>query len=139
MWLHLNSNISLLDFGKGYFRFPHPTFPPCIIKIIMTLSSFVELISHLPSPFANLKRLKIYPEYVTPEAEDQTKPEVDMPTEVKNYLLDSSPGATFTMVSPEVSFCLPYFLLIALITQSLIQVNYHFILKISFSIGAYSD
>ncbi|KAJ0431591.1 putative F-box domain, leucine-rich repeat domain superfamily, F-box-like domain superfamily [Helianthus annuus] len=69
------------------------------LEAIKLLSQFVELISHLPSPFANLKRLKIYPEYVTPEAEDQTEQEVTMCTEVKNYLLDASPGATVTMVS----------------------------------------
>ncbi|KAF5753681.1 hypothetical protein HanXRQr2_Chr17g0782841 [Helianthus annuus] len=64
------------------------------------LSSFVELISHQPSPFANLKRLKIYPNCVSRLAEDQTKPEVTiMSTEVKKYLLDSAPGATLTMVS----------------------------------------
>ncbi|KAI7739800.1 hypothetical protein M8C21_024264 [Ambrosia artemisiifolia] len=68
-------------------------------EIIELLSSFVELISCQPSPFANLKRLKIYPIYVTPLAEDQTEPEITMSTEVKNYLLDGSPGATFTMIS----------------------------------------
>uniref|UniRef100_A0A251RLG8 Uncharacterized protein n=1 Tax=Helianthus annuus TaxID=4232 RepID=A0A251RLG8_HELAN len=65
----------------------------------MLVSSFVELISHQPSPFANLKRLKIYPNCVSRLAEDQTKPEVTMSTEVKKYLLDSAPGATLTMVS----------------------------------------
>ncbi|KAJ0634837.1 putative F-box domain, leucine-rich repeat domain superfamily, F-box-like domain superfamily [Helianthus annuus] len=67
-----------------------------------TLSSSVELISHQPSPFANLKRLKIYPSYVTRLAEDQMELQVTMCTEVKNYLLDASPGATFTVVSYDV-------------------------------------
>ncbi|KAK1438377.1 hypothetical protein QVD17_04185 [Tagetes erecta] len=58
-----------------------------------------ELISHQPSPFANLKRLKIYPARVT--LEDETQPKVFISPEVKNYLLDSSPSATFTMVSHE--------------------------------------
>ncbi|KAJ0685760.1 putative F-box domain, leucine-rich repeat domain superfamily, F-box-like domain superfamily [Helianthus annuus] len=70
-------------------------------KTLLSLS--VELISHQPSPFANLKSLKVYPNNVNLEAEKQTQPEVTMSTEVKNYLLDSSPapGATFTIVSHE--------------------------------------
>ncbi|KAJ0824530.1 hypothetical protein HanRHA438_Chr17g0793431 [Helianthus annuus] len=73
----------------------------------MLVSSFVELISHQPSPFANLKRLKIYPNCVSRLAEDQTKPEVTMSTEVKKYLLDSAPGATLTMVSHDEHTKLP--------------------------------
>ncbi|XP_076931424.1 putative F-box/FBD/LRR-repeat protein At4g13965 [Bidens hawaiensis] len=68
-------------------------------ELFKFLSSYVELISHQPSPFANLKSLKIYP-YNANESEEQTPLKV-MSTEVKNYLLDGSPGATFTMVLPE--------------------------------------
>uniref|UniRef100_A0A251RLJ4 Putative F-box domain, Leucine-rich repeat domain, L domain-like protein n=1 Tax=Helianthus annuus TaxID=4232 RepID=A0A251RLJ4_HELAN len=73
------------------------------MEIVKCLSSSVELISHQPSPFANLKSLKVYPSNVDLKAEKQTQPEVTMSTEVKNYLLDSSPapGATFTIVSHE--------------------------------------
>ncbi|KAK9052905.1 hypothetical protein SSX86_029535 [Deinandra increscens subsp. villosa] len=72
-------------------------------EIIKYLSSFVEQFSHQPSPFTNLKSLKIYPETVSPEddTEDDTELEINMSSEVKNYLLDSSPGAVFTMVSRE--------------------------------------
>ncbi|KAK9052906.1 hypothetical protein SSX86_029536 [Deinandra increscens subsp. villosa] len=70
------------------------------LEIIKTLSSFVELISHLPSPFTNLKRLKIYPAYVDPDEETQSE-ELTMCSKVKSYLLDGSLGATFTMVSYE--------------------------------------
>lgn len=62
------------------------------------LSSNVELISHQPSPFTNLKILMIYPE----KWGDCPKEKVIIPTEVKNYLLDGSPIATLTMVSHEV-------------------------------------
>ncbi|KAF5782325.1 hypothetical protein HanRHA438_Chr11g0507221 [Helianthus annuus] len=73
------------------------------LEIIKFLSSSVELISHQPSPFANLKSLKVYPNNVNLVVEKQTQPEVTMSTEIKNYLLDSSPapGATFTIVSHE--------------------------------------
>ncbi|KAI3713664.1 hypothetical protein L1987_72247 [Smallanthus sonchifolius] len=65
------------------------------LELVKLLSSSVELISHQPSPFVNLKCLKIYPpNYVT-------EPKVTMSTEIKNYLLDGSPGATLTMVSHE--------------------------------------
>ncbi|GJY11475.1 F-box domain containing protein [Tanacetum coccineum] len=56
------------------------------------VSSSVEIISHQPSPFANLKSLKIYPK-------EWWLPKITMFIEVKNYLLDGSLGATFTMVS----------------------------------------
>ncbi|XP_076902141.1 F-box/FBD/LRR-repeat protein At5g22700-like [Bidens hawaiensis] len=68
-------------------------------ELVELLSSSVEVISHQPSPFANLKSLKIYPAYVI--LEDQTQPEVTVSPEVKNFLLGSSSGATFTMVSHE--------------------------------------
>ncbi|KAJ0824554.1 putative F-box domain, leucine-rich repeat domain superfamily, F-box-like domain superfamily [Helianthus annuus] len=79
------------------------------LELIEILSSSVELISHQPSPFANLKSLKILPElYTNPDSwffwedEEQTQPKVTtMCNEVKNYLLDGSPGATFTMVTLE--------------------------------------
>ncbi|KAI3713660.1 hypothetical protein L1987_72243 [Smallanthus sonchifolius] len=69
------------------------------LELVKLLSFSVEVISCQPSPFVNLKGLKIYPVDVTPEEHTQTK--VTMSTEVKNYLLDGSRGATFTMVSHE--------------------------------------
>lgn len=59
----------------------------------------MEIISHQHSPLANLKSIKIYPLLEKWKLPRET---VNMSTEVKNYLLDSSPGATFTMVSREV-------------------------------------
>ncbi|XP_076925452.1 F-box protein At5g03100-like [Bidens hawaiensis] len=68
------------------------------LEFVKFLAS-VELISRLPSPFSNLKSLKIYPYYVS--LNEQARPEVTMSYEVKEYLLDASPGATITMVSHE--------------------------------------
>ncbi|KAI7739803.1 hypothetical protein M8C21_024267, partial [Ambrosia artemisiifolia] len=62
------------------------------LELVKFLSSYVELISHQPSPFANLKSLKIYPV-------DVTRSKVTMSDEVKKYLLDGSPDVTLTMVS----------------------------------------
>ncbi|XP_071708017.1 F-box/FBD/LRR-repeat protein At1g16930-like, partial [Rutidosis leptorrhynchoides] len=63
------------------------------LDTVQLISFFGELMLHQPSPFANLKHLKVYP-FDPYSAVQQT-----MPTEVKNYFLDASPGATFTMVS----------------------------------------
>ncbi|MFS7926105.1 hypothetical protein Hanom_Chr04g00293071 [Helianthus anomalus] len=64
-------------------------------EVIRILCLHVELISHQSSPFANLKSLKIHPGYYVPlPHEEQTQPKVTMCTEVKNYFLDGSPGAT---------------------------------------------
>ncbi|KAJ0484215.1 putative leucine-rich repeat domain superfamily [Helianthus annuus] len=69
------------------------------LELVKFFSSSVELFSHQTSPFVNLKSLKIYPSYVSPY--DQAQQKVTMSTEVKDYLLGGSPGATFTMVSHE--------------------------------------
>ncbi|KAK9048671.1 hypothetical protein SSX86_032363 [Deinandra increscens subsp. villosa] len=63
------------------------------LELVKLLAS-VELISHQPSPFVNLKNLMIYPSNVL-------GPKATMSTEVKNYLLDRSPGATLIVVSHE--------------------------------------
>ncbi|KAJ0923791.1 putative F-box domain, leucine-rich repeat domain superfamily, F-box-like domain superfamily [Helianthus annuus] len=63
------------------------------------LSSYMEQISLQPSPFSNLKKLKIYPVYVP--RDDEAHEKVTMPTKVLNYLLDGSPSATLTMISYE--------------------------------------
>ncbi|KAI7739805.1 hypothetical protein M8C21_024269 [Ambrosia artemisiifolia] len=68
------------------------------LEIIELLTSSSVLVSHQPSPFANLKSLHIYPAYATKVV---TQPQVTMSAEVKSYLLDGSPGATFTLVSHE--------------------------------------
>ncbi|PWA64302.1 F-box domain, Leucine-rich repeat domain, L domain-like protein [Artemisia annua] len=67
------------------------------LEIIQCLSSCVELISHQPCPFANLKSLKIYPQ----DAYwfDDPKNKVTISTQVINYFLDSSPSTTFTVIS----------------------------------------
>ncbi|KAJ0811472.1 putative F-box domain, leucine-rich repeat domain superfamily, F-box-like domain superfamily [Helianthus annuus] len=70
------------------------------LEIIELLSSSLVLTSHLHSPFTNLKSLRIYPAFGT--RVEQTQRKVAMSTEVKSYLVDASPGATFTMVSHEV-------------------------------------
>uniref|UniRef100_A0A251RLI6 Putative F-box domain, Leucine-rich repeat domain, L domain-like protein n=1 Tax=Helianthus annuus TaxID=4232 RepID=A0A251RLI6_HELAN len=68
-------------------------------QLYSCLSSYVELISHQPSPFTDLKSLKIYPTYVP--LVGQTQPKLTLSPEVEKYLLGSSPGATFTTVSHE--------------------------------------
>ncbi|GJR41655.1 F-box domain containing protein [Tanacetum coccineum] len=65
------------------------------LEILELLSSYVQVISHHPPPFANLKSLDIYPLNVWESPEEN----VNISAEVKNYLLNSSQGATFTMVS----------------------------------------
>ncbi|MFS8030191.1 putative leucine-rich repeat domain superfamily [Helianthus anomalus] len=65
-----------------------------LIKLFL-LTSSVQLISHQPSLFTNLKSLKIYPV-------DVTQSKVTMSDDVKNYLLDNSPDVILTMVSHEV-------------------------------------
>ncbi|GJX82893.1 F-box domain containing protein [Tanacetum coccineum] len=69
------------------------------MEILEHLFSSVEIISHQPSPFANLKSIKIYP--LSVDMWKLPRETVTMSTEVKNYLLAGSPGATFTMVSRE--------------------------------------
>ena len=61
------------------------------------LSSALELISNQPSPFVKLKSLHVYPVELS-----MVRNEAKMYTEAKNYLLENSPSATFTMVSREV-------------------------------------
>ncbi|KAJ0702194.1 hypothetical protein HanPI659440_Chr14g0526601 [Helianthus annuus] len=67
---------------------------------IELLSSFAELLLNQPSPFANLKRLKIHPER-DDLLEVGEHERVKLSAEVRGYLLDSSPGAIFTMASRE--------------------------------------
>ncbi|XP_071703305.1 uncharacterized protein [Rutidosis leptorrhynchoides] len=65
------------------------------LDVTQLIFNLGEIILHQPSPFAKLKHLKVYP-HDPFSTEQQT-----MPTKVKNYFLDSSPDATFTMVSYE--------------------------------------
>ncbi|XP_076911975.1 uncharacterized protein LOC143570123 isoform X2 [Bidens hawaiensis] len=67
------------------------------MEIVELLSSSVQLLLHQPSPFVNLKSLKIYPGgmYMWGQAPKA------LSSELKSYLLDGSPGSTFTIVLPE--------------------------------------
>ncbi|GJS04739.1 photosystem I P700 apoprotein A1, partial [Tanacetum coccineum] len=65
------------------------------ITLTELLSSSVELISYQPSPFANLKSLKIYP--IRKEVHEKATVSIV----VENFFLDSSPSATLTMVLRE--------------------------------------
>ncbi|PWA33914.1 F-box domain, Leucine-rich repeat domain, L domain-like protein [Artemisia annua] len=69
------------------------------LEILEFLSSHVEGLSHQPSPFGNLESLKVYPKKV--HEWELPKEIVTVSREVKNYLLDGSPSAKFTMVSRE--------------------------------------
>ncbi|PWA39098.1 F-box domain, Leucine-rich repeat domain, L domain-like protein [Artemisia annua] len=79
------------------------------LEIVELLSSSVEVISHQPSPFASLKSLKIYPlksleVYPVQLDHEQAATEINLSTEVKRYLLDGSPNATFTVASHEIEY-----------------------------------
>ncbi|KAJ0462860.1 putative F-box domain, leucine-rich repeat domain superfamily, F-box-like domain superfamily [Helianthus annuus] len=69
------------------------------VEIVELLSSSVELITNQPSPFANLKSLKIQPDIDFSDLGEHER--ADMSAEVRSYLLDGSPDATFTTVSRE--------------------------------------
>ncbi|KAF5753908.1 putative F-box domain, leucine-rich repeat domain superfamily, F-box-like domain superfamily [Helianthus annuus] len=69
------------------------------LETVETLSSSLDLNLHQPSPFVNLKSLKIYP--LTTYSWNPASKKVAISTELKSYLLDGSPGATFTMVLRE--------------------------------------
>ncbi|GKB46025.1 hypothetical protein Tco_0896778, partial [Tanacetum coccineum] len=62
-------------------------------------SSSFKLISHQPSPFANLGSLEIYP--VDKHVDGQEKTDVNVYSFVKNYFQDNSPSVTLTMVLRE--------------------------------------
>ncbi|MFS7947198.1 putative F-box domain-containing protein [Helianthus anomalus] len=66
------------------------------LEIIELLHWAVELISHQPSPFANLKCLKILPRMKCEWRRGHA--ELIMSAEVKNFLLNGSPEATLTEV-----------------------------------------
>ncbi|XP_071703581.1 F-box protein At5g03100-like [Rutidosis leptorrhynchoides] len=66
------------------------------LEVVEILASNVDLVSHLPSPFAKLTSLKICPIDLR---EDEELEKLNMPTEVKNYLLGASPSATVTIFS----------------------------------------
>ncbi|PWA74207.1 F-box domain, Leucine-rich repeat domain, L domain-like protein [Artemisia annua] len=74
------------------------------LEILELLSSSAELMLNQPSPFTNLKSLHIYPIKEVWELQNKVK----ISTEVKNYLLDNSPSATFTEVSREVFYLCVY-------------------------------
>ncbi|KAJ0677849.1 putative F-box domain, leucine-rich repeat domain superfamily, F-box-like domain superfamily [Helianthus annuus] len=64
------------------------------LKFIKLVSSYMERVSRQPSPFTNLKSLKIHPDRV-----DKEHKKVNVSTQVIKYLLAGSPTATFTMIS----------------------------------------
>ncbi|GJY30069.1 hypothetical protein Tco_0413564, partial [Tanacetum coccineum] len=65
------------------------------MDIVECISSFPDLLSHLPSPFSNLISLSINSNM----SSDAYK--VELPTEARNFLLENSPSATFIMDLPE--------------------------------------
>ncbi|PWA56783.1 F-box domain, Leucine-rich repeat domain, L domain-like protein [Artemisia annua] len=68
-----------------------------LLHSVKNLTLNLEILEH--SPLANLKSIKIYPLLIYKC--QLPRKMLNMYTEVKNYLLDGSPGATFTMVSRE--------------------------------------
>lgn len=69
------------------------------LEIVELLSSSIKLISHQPSPFANLESLEIYP--VDKHMDGYAETNVNVYSFVKNYFLDNSPSATLRMVLRE--------------------------------------
>ncbi|XP_071705195.1 F-box protein At5g03100-like [Rutidosis leptorrhynchoides] len=80
------------------------------LEIVEVLASSVQLVSHLPSPFANLTSFKIYPANIDhfprplhksqpSRMKEEEQENLKMPTEVKNYVLDGSPNAIVTIFS----------------------------------------
>ncbi|KAJ0427760.1 putative leucine-rich repeat domain superfamily, F-box-like domain superfamily [Helianthus annuus] len=69
------------------------------LEIVELLNKSVDLMSYQPSPFVNLKSLKIHPVRELSEVREHTRGK--MYAEVKSYLLDGSTGATLIMVSRE--------------------------------------
>ncbi|KAK9052829.1 hypothetical protein SSX86_029459 [Deinandra increscens subsp. villosa] len=71
------------------------------LEIIETLSSSVDLLFQQPSPFVNLKSLKICPGHAGWVRVQSPEKVTLMFTKLKSYLLDSSPGSIFTLVFHE--------------------------------------
>ncbi|KAK1408611.1 hypothetical protein QVD17_40537 [Tagetes erecta] len=69
------------------------------MEIIQLLNSHVELITHKPYPFANLRSLKILPKTSCMVKHEHLR--VIMCTEVRNFLLNGSAKATLTEVLRE--------------------------------------
>ncbi|XP_076954302.1 uncharacterized protein LOC143628655 [Bidens hawaiensis] len=69
------------------------------LEFLEPLISCLGEISPQPSLFSNLKSLKVYPVYVT--LDDKPHEKIILSTQVINFLLDGSPGATFTLISYE--------------------------------------
>ncbi|XP_071702102.1 F-box protein At5g03100-like [Rutidosis leptorrhynchoides] len=65
------------------------------LEVVELLSSMVDMLSDLSSPFSKLKSLKIYP------MREEGDEEVNIPTELKNFLLGASPNATVSIYSRE--------------------------------------
>nr|GEV52258.1 hypothetical protein [Tanacetum cinerariifolium] len=87
---HADKIVGLLQQAQGV------KFLTLNMEIVERLSSF-EPISNQPSPFANLKSLKIYPVF----KRIAQKNKVNVSNVVKNFFLDSSPSATVNLVKRE--------------------------------------
>ncbi|GKA16862.1 hypothetical protein Tco_0696699 [Tanacetum coccineum] len=80
----------------GFGMVPVPVSGFGMVGLGKLLSPLMELISYQPtSPFVELRSLKAYPRGLYSIVQET------IPNEVKKYFLDSSPSATFTMVSCE--------------------------------------
>ncbi|PWA93534.1 F-box domain, Leucine-rich repeat domain, L domain-like protein [Artemisia annua] len=97
---YLTLNVEMFQFGAQHYlilpvAIDHFSWKYQDIIEDKLLSPLMELISHQPSPVVNLKSLKVYP------GDSFVKVLETIPAEVKKYLLDGSPSATFTEVSFE--------------------------------------
>ncbi|GJV34036.1 F-box domain containing protein [Tanacetum coccineum] len=95
-WRYIWTSMPYLDFStESFSKWKMFSKFYAILSLEKCLSLSVELFSHQPPPFAKLKSLKIYP------AREILHVKANVYTLVKTYLLDSSPGATLTVVLRE--------------------------------------
>ncbi|XP_071690107.1 F-box/LRR-repeat protein At3g26922-like [Rutidosis leptorrhynchoides] len=65
------------------------------LEIVELLESSLGIVSDMPSPFTKLKTLKIYPGW------EEGEKKANIPTEIKDFLLNASPSATVSIYSRE--------------------------------------
>ncbi|KAJ9547225.1 hypothetical protein OSB04_019768 [Centaurea solstitialis] len=87
----VNLSLSMSHCKKEIYKLRSAKFLILDLYIIQALSSCLGQLSHEPCPFNNLKCLK------------QKNCWTTMPTQLKNYFLESSPNATFILDLPKVS------------------------------------
>ncbi|XP_071705203.1 uncharacterized protein [Rutidosis leptorrhynchoides] len=107
---YLTLGLEIVEDSDSIFCNRHSRIHCATHGLSKVLASSVQLVSHLPSSFANLTSFKIYPanldHFPRPlhksqlsRMKEEEQKNLKMPTEVKNYLLDGSPNAIVTIFS----------------------------------------